>query len=81
MKQRIFIRQTHKKARAALELKPTEPGETFSILSAISIESSWIVAFTKIEEYNFILKIARENKKIELYTDLQILMMSLHSKN
>ena len=61
-----LIKTTHTKPQETLEIKLTEPRETFHFNSPISIEGSWMIGLTSLEVYNSIVNTTKE-KKFELY--------------
>ena len=63
-------KQTHWKSKETLEVKLTQPEETFSFKPPISIEGSWMIGLTSLQVYNSIFKITEENNTIKLYRDL-----------
>ena len=62
-----FIEQTHRRAEETLEFKLTRPKKTFLFNLPTSIEGSWMIGLTSLEEYNSTFNITEENNKIELY--------------
>ena len=71
-------KETHRKAEETLELKMTQPKETFHFNSPIQIKRDWTLRLTGLENYNSIININTTNNKFKLYTDI---LMNFHLKS
>ena len=63
------VKQIYRKAEGTLELKLTQPTETFFFNAPISIEGCWMPGLTGSKIYNSIFNISDENIKFEVSTD------------
>ena len=63
-----LIKQTHTQPQETLEVKLTNPRQTFSFKLPIQIEGAYMIGLTGLEIYKSIFNIMESNNKFELYS-------------
>ena len=66
----MLVKQTHWKAEEKLEIKISQPRETFHFNPPLPIEGSWMFRLTSLEVYKSIFIVTEEIIKFELYADI-----------
>ena len=61
-----IIEQTHTKPQETLEFKMTKPRETFHFNPPIQTKEDWMLGLIRLEVYNSIFNITKENNKFKL---------------